>query len=144
MRDTPQLRLADAALGAARRRRRRAVAKARRRQLAGVTGKTDEQVLEELIGPNWREIVLGEGAGVDAPMGDEGDAEGAATANNGTDEYWDEVRRVNRADDLAARRPIAVPGDGSGSFAHAEKGKTPIVTPESWGKADDGTGFGLR
>ena len=53
-------------------------------------------------------------------------------------------REGYRADDLAARKPIAVPSDGSGSFSYAESEKTPIVTPESWGKADDGTGFGLR
>lgn len=100
-----------------------------------------------------------EGEGATAAEGradDAGDAVGGAGGHSGagggiavtdtlgTDEYWDEARRVNRADDVAARRSIAVPGDGSGSFSYAQSEKTPIATPESWGKADDGTGFSLR
>lgn len=126
-----QLWMAQTAIGSLRRRRRREEMRLRGKVSYDAAGKTDEQVLEELIGPNWREIVLGERSGESASKGGSSGT-GEETHPNGTDEYWEEVRRVNEVDASYAKTPIATEDDGLWQPGTVTGDRTPIATPEVW------------
>lgn len=82
-------------------------------------GKTDEAILEELFGPNWREVLNLEGAGEDVSV----------RSDEGSDEGGDEPVK---AEEPTAKTPIATDDDGLWQPGTISGDKTPIATPESW------------